>query len=96
MNKLVNLVINSLMRSGADSENTIDIDKTLVEIEMLVGKAEADYYAKQLHPMNAKYQYGSSTYLALLVEVKNQIVNGCRSRTSKETVLANARIKVLT
>lgn len=96
MVKLGKLIMNSLVGSNPDMETTKDIDKTLVEIEMLVGKAETDYYAKNLHPKNAFYQYGSSTYLELLVEVKHQIVNGCRSRTSKETVLANARIKVLT
>lgn len=89
-------ILKNIINRTADTETIVDIEKTLVEIEMLVGKAETDYYAKQLHPKNAMYHYGSSTYLALLVEVKHQIVNGCRERTSKETVLANARIKVLT
>lgn len=71
-------------------------DTLLNEIATLTSREEARYYEKQLHPENAMYKYGYSTYIALLEEVKHQILNGCRSRTSKETVLANARIKVLT
>ena len=89
-------ILKNIFNRVPDTEMAADIDKALVEIEMLVGKAETDYYAKALHPKNAMYHYGSVTYLALLEEVKRQILNGCRERTSKETVLANARIKVLT
>lgn len=78
----------------------IDLDtkeeRLIAEIASKTNIDEAAYYAKNLRPKNAKYKYGFSTYLLLLEEVNRQILNGCRDRTSKETVLANARIKVLT
>lgn len=78
------------------SKYYMDKDILLNEIATLTSQEEANYYKKHLHPKNAMHKYGNSTYIALLEEVKHQILIGCRSRTSKETVLANARIKVLT
>ena len=96
MKKALKNIVKNYLTSNVIDNQTVEVDRLLTEIAQITNLEEADYYAKNLKPKNAMYKYDNSTYLMLLEEVKKQILNGCRDRTSKETVLANARIKVLT
>ena len=95
MKKTFKNIVKNYLTSNVIDKQTVEADRLLTDIAKMTNREEADYYAKNLNPKNAMYRYDNSTYLMLLEEVKKQIFNGCRDRTSKETVLANARIKVL-